>query len=71
MEYLLDEPGRQKFLQLLTNLMEYAGELGALLGEAPHVVAQGLIGLLLTPFEAPGFPRAHVSALEVVQEDLD
>ena len=31
-----------------------AGELGALLGEAPHVVAQGLIGLLPTPFEVPG-----------------
>ena len=40
-----------------------AGELGALLGEAPHVVAQGLIGLLPTPFEVPGVPRAHVSAL--------
>ena len=48
-----------------------AGELGALLGEAQHVVAQGFIGLLPTPFEVPGVPRAHVSALEVVQEDLD
>src|SRR6185503_8194640 len=34
-----------------------AGELGALLGEATHVVAQGLIGLLPTPFEDPGVPR--------------
>ena len=48
-----------------------AGELGALLGEAPHVVAQGLIGLLPTPFEVPGVPRAHVSALEVAHEDPD
>jgi len=42
-----------------------------LLGEAPHVVMQGLIGLLVTPFEVPGVSRAHVSALEVVHEDLD
>ena len=48
-----------------------AGELGALLGEAPHIVAQGLLGLLPTPFEVPGAPRAHVSALEVAHEDLD
>ena len=48
-----------------------AGELGALLGEAPHVVTQGLTGLLTTPFEVPGVPRAHVSALEVSHEDLD
>jgi hypothetical protein len=48
-----------------------AGELGALLGEAPHVVAQGLIGLLPTPFEVPGVPRMHVRALEVAHEDLD
>jgi len=48
-----------------------AGELDALLGEAPHVVAQGLIGLLTAPFEVPGVPRAHVSALEVADEDLD
>ena len=33
-----------------------AGKLGALLGEAPHVVAQGLIGLLPTPFEVQEFP---------------
>ena len=48
-----------------------AGKLGALLGEAPHVVAQGLIGHLVTPFEVPGVPRARVCALEVAHEDLD
>ena len=48
-----------------------AGELGALLGEASHVVAQGLIGLLATPFEVPGVSRAHIRALEVAHEDLD
>ena len=48
-----------------------AGKLGALLGEAPHVVAKGLIGLLATPFEVQGVPRAHVRALEVAHEDLD
>ena len=47
------------------------GELGALLGEEPHVVAQGLIGLLPTSFEIPGVPRAHVSALENAHDDLD
>jgi len=47
------------------------GELGALLGEASHLVAQGLIGLLPTPFEVPGVPGAHVRALEVAHEDLD
>ena len=47
------------------------GELGALLGEAPYVVAQGLIGLLPAPFEVPGVPRAHAHALEVAHEDLD
>jgi len=48
-----------------------AGELGALLREAPHVVTQGHIGLLTAPFEVPGVPKAHVSALEVAHEDLD
>ena len=42
-----------------------------MLEEAPHVVAQGLIGLLPTPFEVPRVPRAHVCALEVAHEDLD
>ena len=48
-----------------------AGELGALLGEASHVITQGLAGLLATPFEVPGIPRAHVRALEVAHEDVD
>ena len=48
-----------------------AGELGALLGEVPHVVAQGLVGLLLTLSEIPGVPGAHVGAQEVAHEDLD
>ena len=48
-----------------------AGELGALLGEAPYVVAQGFIGLLATPFEVLGVPRVHLHALEVAHEDLD
>ena len=39
--------------------------------EAPHVVAQGLMGLLAAPLEVPGVPRAHVCALEVAHEDLD
>ena len=47
------------------------GELGALLGEALHVVTQGLIGLLATLFEVPGVPRAHVRSLEIAHEDLD
>ena len=48
-----------------------AGELGALLGEASHVITQGLAGLLGTPFEVPGVPRAHVRALEIAHEDMD
>jgi hypothetical protein len=48
-----------------------AGELGALLAEVPHVVTQGLIGLLPAPFDVPGVPRAHVRALEVAHKDLD
>ena len=48
-----------------------ARELGALLGEEPHVVAQGLVGCLPIPFEVLGVPRAHVYALEVAHEDLD
>ena len=46
-----------------------AGELGASLGEMLDVVTQGFIGLLLTPSEIPGVPRAHVSALEITHED--
>ena len=41
------------------------------LGEASHVVTQGLAGLLATPFEVPGVPSVHVRALEVAHEDLD
>ena len=38
-----------------------AGELSALLGEAPHVVVQGLVGLLSAPFEVQEFPgRTYV-----------
>ena len=48
-----------------------AGELGALLGEASHVVTQGLTGLLATPLEVSGVPKAHVGALEIAHEDLD
>ena len=48
-----------------------AGELGALLGEASHVVTQGLAGLLATPFKVPGVPWVHVCALEIAHEDLD
>jgi hypothetical protein len=48
-----------------------ARELGALLGEAPHVVTQGLTGLLETPFEILGVPRVHVRALEIAHEDVD
>ena len=42
-----------------------------MLGEASHVVAEGLVGLLMTPFEVPGVPRAHVRALEIAHEDVD
>ena len=42
-----------------------------MLGEAPHVVAHGLVGLLATPLEVPGVPRAHIRALEVAHEDMD
>jgi len=47
------------------------GELGALFGESPDEVSEGLIGLLPATPEVPGVPRAHVSALEVPDEDLD
>ena len=42
-----------------------------MLGEASHVVVQGFVGLLLTPSEIPGVPRAHVCALDVAHENLD
>jgi len=47
------------------------GELGALLGETPNEVSEGLIGLLPATPEVPGVPRAHICALEVPDEDLD
>jgi hypothetical protein len=47
-----------------------AGELGALLGEAPDVVPQGLVRLLTTPSKIPGVPRAHIWALEVSHESF-
>jgi len=47
------------------------GELGALLGESPDEVSEGLIGLLPTTPEVLGVPRAHICALEVPDEDPD
>jgi len=47
------------------------GELGALLGESPDEVSEGLIRLLPTIPEVPGVPRAHICALEVRDEDPD
>jgi len=47
------------------------GELGALLGETPDEVSEGLIGLLPAAPEVPGVLGAHVCALEVPNEDLD
>jgi len=47
------------------------GELGALLGESPNEVSEGLIGLLSAAPEVLGVPRTHVCALEVPDEDLD
>ena len=65
-------PARHAFEEGVDDLdVGDAGELGALLGEAPHVVTQGFAGLLTTPFEVPGVPRAHVRALEIAHEDVD
>jgi len=47
------------------------GELGALLGESPDEVSEGLIRLLPAAPEVPGVPRAHVCSLEISDEDLD
>jgi len=47
------------------------GELGALLGESPDEVSEGLTGLLPIASEVPGICRTHVCALEVPDEDLD
>ena len=45
-------------------------ELVALLGEAPDVPTEGLIGLLTAVLEVPWVPRAFVRALEVSHKDL-
>jgi len=45
-------------------------ELIALLGEAPDVPIEGLIGLLTAVLEVPWVPRAFVRALEVSHKDL-
>jgi len=47
------------------------GELGALVGESPDEVSERLIGLMAAAPEVPGVPRAHICALEVLDEDLD
>ena len=47
------------------------GELGALFGESPNEVSEGLIRLLLAAPEVLGVSRAHVCALEVPDEDPD
>jgi hypothetical protein len=47
------------------------GQLGALLRESPDVVPERLSRLLAAASEIPGVPRAHVRALEVVDEGLD
>jgi len=47
------------------------GELGALFGEPPDEVSEGLIRLLPAAPEVPGVPRAYVCALEVPDEDPD
>ena len=48
-----------------------ARELGALLGEMPDVISQGLIRSLMAPSKIPRVTRAHVWALEVAHESLD
>jgi len=45
------------------------GELGALLGESPDEISEGLIWLLPATPEVPGVPWAHVCALKVPNED--
>jgi len=47
------------------------GELGALLGESPDEVPEGLIGLLSAAPEVLGVSRAYVCAAEVPDEDPD
>ena len=47
------------------------GELGALLGELPNEILEGLIRLLPIAPEVLGVSRAHVHALEVPNKDPD
>ena len=46
-----------------------AGQLGALLGEAPDEVSKRLVRLLAVALKILGVPRAYVRALEVLDED--
>ena len=48
-----------------------ARELGALLGEMPDVISQGIVRLLKAPSKVPRVARAHVCALEVAHEGPD
>jgi hypothetical protein len=47
------------------------GELGALFGESPDEISEGLIRLLPTAPEVPGISKTHVCALEIPNEDPD
>jgi len=47
------------------------GELGALLGESPNEVSEGLIWLLPTAAEVLGVPREYLCALKVLDKDPD
>jgi len=47
------------------------GELGALLGESPDEVTEGLVRLLSAALEVLGVSRTHVCALEIPDEDPD
>jgi hypothetical protein len=45
------------------------GQLGALQGEAPNVLAESLTRLLTIAPEVPGVARVHIGALEVPHEN--
>jgi hypothetical protein len=45
-------------------------QLGALLGEAPNVLTESFIWLLVAAPEVLGIARVHVGALEVPHENL-
>jgi hypothetical protein len=45
-------------------------QLGALLGEAPNVLVESFIWLLVAAPKVLGIARAHVGALEVPHENL-